>query len=216
MFTKYVKDGAHNRFPAYCCEDIDKKLAYLIEAVEALVAGTVPDGAVTLAKLAEDARTYTREINKGALLCEWIGTEEEYALHLAENGGKPLANVKYTITDKAPFEWQEIAETTISTNSSISLELDADSNYLFEIAIDAGVFSEIQNFMLSTYEGKNGAGVSYSPVFATIHSFIENTEMLTCWKYNTADKTLYFRAFDHAGNSVTENRTCIIKYTKIT
>lgn len=100
MFKKFVKDRAHNRYEAYCCEDIDKLLAYLTEAVEALVAGTVPDGAVTLAKLAADARTYTREINKGLLLSEWVGTHAEYLEHIEANGGQPLPNCRYTITDK--------------------------------------------------------------------------------------------------------------------
>lgn len=100
MFKKFVKDRAHNRHEAYCCEDIDKLIGALQEAVAALTAGTVPDGAVTLAKLAEDARSWSREINKGLLVAEWIGTEAEYEAHLAANGGKPLANVKYNITDK--------------------------------------------------------------------------------------------------------------------
>lgn len=100
MFKKFVKDRAHNRYPAYCCDDIDARVGAIEEALAALVAGTVPDGAVTLAKMANDARTYTREINKGTLICEWIGTEEEYNAHVAENGGNQLPNVKYTITDK--------------------------------------------------------------------------------------------------------------------
>lgn len=99
MSDKYVKDGAHNRFPAYCCEDIDKIVGKLVEDVAALVAGTVPDGAVTLAKLAADARTYSRELNKGLLTAEWIGTRAEYEAHVEENNGSPLANVKYIITD---------------------------------------------------------------------------------------------------------------------
>ena len=99
MEKKYVKDKAHNRYPAYCCDDIDERVGALEEAVAALVAGTVPDGSVTLAKLAEDARSWAREINRGTLVCEWIGTQEEYDEHVAENGGKPLANCRYTITD---------------------------------------------------------------------------------------------------------------------
>ena len=104
MNNKYVKDGKHNRYPAYCCEDIDKDLGARVkgleEAVAALVAGTIPDGSVTLAKMAAEAHTYMREINKGRLLSEWVGTQEEYDAHVAENGGEPLANVRYTITDK--------------------------------------------------------------------------------------------------------------------
>lgn len=107
MNKKYVKDGKHNKFPAYCCEDIDNdigaRLQRLEEAVADLVAGTVPDGAVTLAKLADDARIYVKEINKGRLICEWIGTQEEYDAHVAENGGEPLANVRYTITDAETY-----------------------------------------------------------------------------------------------------------------
>lgn len=104
MFKKFVKDRNHNRFPAYCCEDIDKDLGTRVkeleEALAGLVAGIMPDGSVTLAKLADDARTYVREINKGRLLSEWVGTQEEYAAHIAANGGEPLANVRYTIADK--------------------------------------------------------------------------------------------------------------------
>lgn len=99
MADKYVKDKAHNRYPAYCCDDIDERVGALEEAVAALVAGTIPDGTVTLAKLAEDARSWAREINKGTLVCEWIGTQAEYEAHLEENGGEPLANCRYTITD---------------------------------------------------------------------------------------------------------------------
>lgn len=101
MFKKFVKDRAHNRYTAYCCDDIDERVGKIEEALAALVAGTVPDGAVTLPKLADDARTYTREINKGTLFAEWIGTEAEHSQHLTENGGAPLPNVRYTITDAA-------------------------------------------------------------------------------------------------------------------
>lgn len=97
--AKFVKDKAHNRYEAYCCEDIDKRLGALEEALAALVAGTIPDGSVTLARLAADAMSYTREINKGRLFAEWVGTTEEYKAHLEEVGGEPLANVKYIITD---------------------------------------------------------------------------------------------------------------------
>ena len=100
MFKKFVKDRAHNRYEAYCCDDIDERVGKIEEALAALVAQTVPDGAVTLAKLSDDARTYTREINKGTLISEWIGTSEEYAAHIEENGGEPLPNVKYIITDE--------------------------------------------------------------------------------------------------------------------
>ena len=103
MDKKYVKDRAHNRYPAYCCDDIDERVGALEEAVSALVAGTVPDGVVTLAKLADDARSWAREINKGLLLAEWVGTQAEYEEHLAENGGQPLANVKYIITDTGAY-----------------------------------------------------------------------------------------------------------------
>lgn len=99
MPEKYVKDRSHNRYPAYCCDDIDARVGALEVALEALIAGTVPDGAVTLAKLAEDARSWSREINNGLLVAEWIGTRAEYEAHLAENGGTPLTNVKYMITD---------------------------------------------------------------------------------------------------------------------
>lgn len=100
---KYVKDRAHNRYPAYCCDDIDERVGALEEAVRALVACSVPDGSITLAKLADDARSWNREINKGKLFAEWIGTQAEYEAHLAENGGKPLANVKYIITNDQTF-----------------------------------------------------------------------------------------------------------------
>lgn len=104
MDKKFVKDKNHNRYPAYCCEDIDSDLGARVKALEdklkGLVAGVMPDGSVTLAKLAADARTYVRELNKGELIAEWIGTELEYKAHISENGGNPLPNVKYTITDK--------------------------------------------------------------------------------------------------------------------
>lgn len=96
---KFVKDRAHNRYEAYCCEDIEPRLKAMEEQLAALVAGTIPDGSVTLAKMAADARTYRREINSGALFCEWIGTKEQYEQHVQENGGQPLANCRYTITD---------------------------------------------------------------------------------------------------------------------
>jgi hypothetical protein len=101
MAKKYVKDRAHNRYEAYCCDDIDARVGALEDALAALVAGTVPDGAVTLAKMAEDARSWSREINKGRLVAEWIGTRAEYNAHVAGNGGAPLTNVKYIITDDA-------------------------------------------------------------------------------------------------------------------
>lgn len=103
MPEKYVKDRSHNRYPAYCCDDIDERVGALEEAVAALVAGTIPDGSVTLAKLADDARAWSREINRGRLVAEWIGTYDEYKDHLVANGGEPLANVKYTITDRQSF-----------------------------------------------------------------------------------------------------------------
>lgn len=103
MLKKFLKDRNHNRYAGYCCEDIDPRLQALEEAVAALVAGTVPDGAVTLAKLAADARSYVREINKGRLLAEWVGSQAEYDAHVAENGGNPLPNVKYIITDDVPL-----------------------------------------------------------------------------------------------------------------
>jgi hypothetical protein len=103
MDKKYVKDRAHNRYPAYCCDDIDARVGKLEEDVAALVAGTVTDGSVTLPKLADDARTYVRELNKGTLIAEWIGTEAEYQEHLAAHAYEPLPNVKYTITDKPSF-----------------------------------------------------------------------------------------------------------------
>ena len=102
MAEKYVKDRAHNKYPAYCCDDIDARVGALEAAVAALVAGTVTDGSVTLAKLADDAQKYAREINKGTLYAVWIGTTEEYNKHLEENGGEPLVNVKYIITDGLP------------------------------------------------------------------------------------------------------------------
>ena len=99
MFKKFVKDRAHNRYEAYCCEDIEPRLKAIEEKLEALVAGTIPDGSVTLAKLANDARTYTREINSGTLFSEWIGTRAQYDVLVEQNGGNPPQNVRYTITD---------------------------------------------------------------------------------------------------------------------
>lgn len=108
MFTKFVKDRAHNKYPAYCCEDIDARLGLIEEQLAALVAGTVPDRAVTLAKLADDARTWAREINRGTLFAEWIGTYNEYEEHIADNGGEPLPNVRYTITDHTAVSVEEL------------------------------------------------------------------------------------------------------------
>ena len=96
---KYVKDKNHNRYEAYCCEDIDKRLALLEAAVADLVAGTIPDGSVTLAKLADDARSYTREINSGQLVQEWIGTSADYVSYLSQHG-EPDGNIKFIITDQ--------------------------------------------------------------------------------------------------------------------
>lgn len=124
--AKYVKDDAHNKYPAYCCEDIDTRLARLEEAVAALVAGSVPDGSVTLPKLANDARTWTREINKGLLTAEWIGTKAEYEAHIAENGGEPNANTVYTITDV------DFLPDTKSNNDSV-LTLNGKGYYILEI-----------------------------------------------------------------------------------
>ena len=121
MFRKFVKDRAHNRHEAYCCEDIDKLIGALTEAVAALTAGTVPDGAVTLPKLAEDARSWSREINKGLLVAEWIGTEAEYNAHVAKNGGEPLANVKYTITDKKSAFSQYATSDTFPIGSFVTV-----------------------------------------------------------------------------------------------
>ena len=105
--NKFVKDKNHNRYPAYCCDDIDARLGALEAAVEALVAQTVPDGSVTLAKLAADARTYTREINKGRLISEWIGTRAEYTAYRDSVMIDP--NTRITITDD-PAPAQVITE----------------------------------------------------------------------------------------------------------
>lgn len=102
MFKKFVKDRAHNRYEAYCCEDIEPRLKAMEEKLEALVAGTIPDGSVTLAKLANDARMYTRETNSGTLFTEWIGTQAQYDAHVQQNGGHPIPNCRYTITDGTP------------------------------------------------------------------------------------------------------------------
>lgn len=99
MAEKYVKDRAHNRYPAYCCDDIDERVGKLEEALADLLETMLPEGTVRLSSLAEDARSWSREINKGRLVAEWIGTRAEYEAHVAENGGEPLANVKYIITD---------------------------------------------------------------------------------------------------------------------
>ena len=117
---KYVKDKAHNRYPAYCCDDIDKRVGALEEAVAAIVAGTVPDGSVTLAKLAADARSWVREINRGTLVCEWIGTQEEYDAHISENGGEPLANCRYSITD-APVPFAQITGSDYPLGSLVTV-----------------------------------------------------------------------------------------------
>lgn len=124
MEKKYVKDGKHNKFPAYCCEDIDALLGELVEAVEALVAGTVPDGSVTLAKLADDARSYVREINKGRLISEWIGTKEEYDAHIAENGGKPLPNVRYSIEGGEKYAQVVTDEYPVGSVMSVRVECE--------------------------------------------------------------------------------------------
>ena len=127
MAEKYVKDRAHNRYAAYCCEDIDERVGALEEAVEALVAGTVPDGAVTLAKLAEDARSWSREINKGLLVAEWIGTRAEYEAHLEEHDYTPLTNVKYIITDDAQ-----------PVGSIVTVGVPTDDQYATKTACEIG------------------------------------------------------------------------------
>ena len=129
MAEKYVKDRAHNRYKAYCCDDIDARVGALEEALAALVAGTVPDGAVTLAKLAEDARTYTREINKGRLISEWIGTQEEYEAHLAEIGGSPLPNVRYSVDSLA---WKTITAPDFA-HVPVQIDLQEGAVYIIEI-----------------------------------------------------------------------------------
>lgn len=219
MFKKFVKDRSHNRYPAYCCDDIDERVGAIEEALAALVAGTVPDGSVTLAKLAADARAYTREINKGTLICEWIGTEAEYAQHLAEHGGLPLANVKYSITDKPLFEWQELGEISLSpSNNSIDIELDANSYYMFEIE-EFSVGKYVRSFMLST---KVEAGVEEytdtgSPVFRGLgYNGTEWVAVFSVWGYSHKNKKLYFTAFDHTGATPVSYPTATVRYAKIT
>lgn len=171
MSKKYVKDGAHNRYPAYCCDDIDVRVGALEEAVAALVAGTVPDGTVTLAKLADDARAYTREINKGTLICEWIGTQEEYAAHIAENGGKPLANVRYTITDKNNLKATSVkvsdyifynARKVASSQNRIYIEptdLDTGAFWFFSAYSNdnMGAFNKVKSSFVSLFIPEGGA-----------------------------------------------------------
>lgn len=220
MLKKFVKDRAHNRHEAYCCDDIDPRIEALEAAVAALVAGTVPDGSVTLAKLAADARTYTREINKGALISEWIGTEAEYALHLAENGEQPLANVKYSITDKPLFEWREIAAINLSSsNNSIDIELDANSYYMFEIE-EQTVGKYVRSFMLSTKveAGAEEFTETGSPVFYGVgYNGTEWVAVFSVWGYSHKSKKLYFSAFDHTGATpATYSSSVKVRYAKIT
>lgn len=142
MFKKYVKDRNHNKYPAYCCEDIDGDLGARVkaleEALEGLVAGIMPDGSVTLAKLADDARSYTREINKGRLLSEWVGTQEEYAEHLAANGGSPLPNVRYSVDSLA---WETIEAPQWDSGEAadaVSIVLNEGQTYIFDIFCNIG------------------------------------------------------------------------------
>ena len=72
-------------------DDIEKK-------VDDLTEGTIPDGSVTYAKLAKEAKQNSEEINTGAVMREWHGTSEEYDAHIKANGGQPLPNVKYYVT----------------------------------------------------------------------------------------------------------------------
>lgn len=158
MDKKYVKDGAHNRYPAYCCDDIDARVGALEEAVAALVAGTVPDGSVTLAKLAEDARTHTREINKGRLISEWIGTKEEYEAHLAENGGEPLPNVRYSL-DSLAWENVEIKSWHDGEKGGrfyTDLELQAGAVYIFNLRISMGSYEHIAAAVMLTADADAG------------------------------------------------------------
>ncbi len=160
MFKKFVKDRAHNRYEAYCCEDIDKLLGALSEAVAALVAQTVPDKSVTLEKLAEDARTYTREINHGALFCEWVGTYAEYTAHLAANGGQPIANVRYTITDHnaSHVNAESVNAGKVKANNYIYHEANKTSSSQNRIYIDV---SELEVgglwFFAAYYNANSGA-----------------------------------------------------------
>lgn len=150
MEKKYVKDGKHNKFPAYCCEDIDNDLGarvkQLEEALEGLVAGIMPDGSVTLAKLANDARTYVREINQGRLISEWIGTQEEYDAHVAENGGEPLPNVRYTI--QGVEKYAQIAtddnEYPVGSVMSVLVSCDVYGSLLFRVGDT--IENKLQNF----------------------------------------------------------------------
>lgn len=40
MQKKYVTDGAHNRYPAYCCDDVDGLLGAHNHAASAITEGT--------------------------------------------------------------------------------------------------------------------------------------------------------------------------------
>lgn len=137
MLSKFVKDRAHNRHKAYCCDDIDPRLEALEAAVAALVAGTVPDGSVTLAKLAADAMTYAREINKGTLICEWIGTQEEYEQHLSEVGGSPLPNVRYSITNGNPpaevSKFDEMSALPVGTIVAVRVFIGEEAASLYRV-----------------------------------------------------------------------------------
>lgn len=219
MLSKFVKDRAHNRYKAYCCDDIDPRLEAQEAAVAALVARTVPDGSITLAKLAADARAYTREINKGTLICEWIGTEAEYAQHLAEHGGLPLANVKYSITDKPLFEWQELGEISLSpSNNSIDIELDANSYYMFEIE-EQTIGKYVRSFMLSTKveAGAEEFTATGSPVFYGVgYNGTEWVAVFSVWAYSHESKKLSFSAFDHTGAKPASYPTATVRYAKIT
>lgn len=171
MLKKFVKDRQHNRYPAYCCEDIDERLGVLEAAVQALVAQTVPDGAVTLAKLADDARTYTREINKGTLFAEWIGTEEEYKAHIEENDGQPLTNVRYTIT-----------ESTSLPVGSLVVVCDY-SNKVVNIGETRDIYAKHSDGVVSAYEAfftdKSGTCQKISGTWASCGTAVTNEATFT-------------------------------------
>ena len=66
MQEKYVKDRAHNRYPAYCCEDIDKKATEQEKFNNALLDGSQAVGKAREAEHADEASVAYRDADKNA------------------------------------------------------------------------------------------------------------------------------------------------------
>lgn len=161
MSDKFVKDRAHNRYPAYCCDDIDVRVGALEAAVAALVAGTIPDGSVTLAKLADDARTYRKDLNSGALFAEWIGTESDLSDHMRDHDYEMLPNVKYILTDEtAPAH---ITDDDLLVGALITVGVDDSQEKSFQIGETCSNFTKSENF-------------------ATFYKYNESYQMAGTWR----------------------------------